>query len=74
MSDDEDQAAETDADHDEPEDDGHDNAHDDHAETSETERDRMTSPMQDYSTGQVTTGFVVLLVGLGVAYALPSLL
>lgn len=36
-----------------------------------TEPGRVTSPMQAFSMGQVTTGLVVLLVGLAVAYALP---
>jgi hypothetical protein len=34
---------------------------------------RVTSPMQEFSMGQVTTGFVVLLVGLAVAYGVPVL-
>lgn len=45
--------------------DDHDHAADD--------SDRVTAPMQDYSTSQVGTGFVVLLVGLAVAYLLPAL-
>jgi hypothetical protein len=49
--------------------DDHDHGHDEAAED-----ERVTSPMQDYSMGQVATGFVVLAVGLvatfGVALAL----
>ncbi|SEV94871.1 DUF7550 family protein [Halobacterium jilantaiense] len=44
-----------------------DHGHDDHGDEG-----RVTSPMQEFSMGQVTTGFVVLLVGLAVAYALPA--
>jgi len=43
-----------------------DHAHDDSG--------RVTAPMQDFSTGQVGTGFVVLLVGLAVAYLVPAFL
>ena len=43
-----------------------DHAHDDSG--------RVTSPMQDFSTGQVGTGFLVLLVGLAVAYLVPAFL
>lgn len=43
---------------------------DDHADD---DPGRVTAPMQDYSMGQVGTGFVVLLVGAAVAYALPTL-
>lgn len=47
---------------------------DDHAEHHEGESEgRTTAPMQDYSTGQVGTGFVVMLVGVAVAYLLPTL-
>lgn len=34
---------------------------------------RVTAPMQDFSMGQVGAGFLVLLVGLAVAYVLPAL-
>jgi len=43
---------------------------DDHGH-ADGEAGRVTSPMQSFSMGQVTTGLVVLLVGLAVAYALP---
>jgi hypothetical protein len=54
-------------DHDE---DGHadDHGHDD------GDDGRVTSPMQEFTTGQVGVGFVVLLVGLAVAFGLPLLL
>ena len=46
--------------------------HDHHPDDDEDER--VTSPMQDFSTGQVGVGFAVLVVGLaatfGVALAL----
>lgn len=44
-----------------------------HEQDQSVERDRVTAPMQDYSTSQVTTGFVVLVVGVAIAYLLPSL-
>ncbi|NIB99287.1 hypothetical protein [Halobacterium sp. R2-5] len=44
-----------------------DHAHDDHGDAG-----RVTSPMQEYSTSHVGTGFIVLLVGLAVAYLLPA--
>jgi hypothetical protein len=34
---------------------------------------RVTAPMQDFSMRQVGAGFAVLLVGLAVAYVLPTL-
>ena len=36
--------------------------------------ERVTSPMQKYSTSQVGIGFAVLAVGLLVAFALPLVL
>jgi hypothetical protein len=35
---------------------------------------RVTSPMQEFSTGKAATGFVVLVVGLLVVFGLPFLL
>lgn len=35
---------------------------------------RVTSPMQEFGRTEVTTGLVVLLVGLAVAYLVPALL
>jgi hypothetical protein len=51
---------------------------DDHAEHEhhphgDEEDGRVTSPMQDFTTGQVGIGFVVLLVGLAVTFGLPLL-
>jgi hypothetical protein len=51
---------------------------DDHAEHEhhphgDEEDGRITSPMQDFTTGQVGIGFVVLLVGLAVTFGLPLL-
>ncbi|MFB6072390.1 MAG: hypothetical protein ABEJ88_05410 [Halobacterium sp.] len=46
---------------------------DDHDHDEGESAGRVTAPMQDYTMGQVTTGFVVLLVGLAVAYAVPAL-
>lgn len=34
---------------------------------------RVTSPMQEFTTGQVTAGLVVLLVGLAVVFGVPLL-
>jgi hypothetical protein len=35
---------------------------------------RLTSPMQEFTMGQVTTGFVVLVIGLAVVVGVPLLL
>jgi hypothetical protein len=58
--------------------DGHahdDHAHDDHAHDDHGggEDERVTSPMQDFSTSQVGVGLVVLVVGLVVVFGLPLL-
>jgi hypothetical protein len=45
---------------------------DDHHDDEES--GRVTSPMQDYSMGQVTTGFAIMLVGVAVAYLVPTAL
>jgi hypothetical protein len=45
---------------------------DDHHDDEES--GRVTSPMQDYDMGQVGTGVAVMLVGVAVAYVLPSVL
>lgn len=52
-------------------DDNHDQYEDAH---HSSDPGRVTSPMQEFSMGQVTTGFVVLLVGLVVVFGLPLLL
>ncbi|WP_251343516.1 DUF7550 family protein [Haloplanus halophilus] len=49
-----------------------DHAHEDHDSHSDDEG-RVTSPMQEFTTGQVGVGFVVLLVGLAVTFGLPLL-
>jgi hypothetical protein len=50
----------------------HDHAGDepDHHE-HEAELERVTAPMQEFSTREVTVGFVVLLVGLVVTFGIP---
>lgn len=47
--------------------------HDDHGHDHE-KPERVTSPMQSFTTSQVTTGFLVLLVGVAVTFGLPLLL
>jgi hypothetical protein len=54
------------ADHD---DHGHDDAH-----GSELVDVRVTSPMQQFGMSQVTTGLLVLVVGLAVVFGVPFLL
>ena len=48
---------------------GHGDEHGDHGDEG-----RVTSPMQEFGSGQVTTGFVVLVVGLVVTFGIPLLL
>lgn len=67
------------SDHDEPADHGaHGDDHAahaaDHGGTDAEEPGRVTSPMQEFGPGQVTTGFVVLVVGLVVVFGIPLLL
>ncbi|QOS11208.1 MULTISPECIES: DUF7550 family protein [Haloferax] len=45
-----------------------DHGHDDHHADEDA---RVTSPMQDFSMSQVTTGILVLVVGLVVVFGLP---
>ena len=58
--------------------------HDDHGDAPGTAHDpdaheggeadqRVTSPMQEFSMGKAGIGFLVLLVGVAVAYVLPAL-
>jgi hypothetical protein len=47
---------------------------DDHAGHGDADEGRVTSPMQEFGSGQVTTGFVVLVVGLVVVFGIPLLL
>lgn len=54
--------------------DDHEEAHDDHSETHGHDIEgieRVTSPMQGYSTTQVGIGLAVFVVGLLVAFVLP---
>jgi len=59
-------------------DDGHDDEHPeaDHGghETDHGDEGRVTSPMQAFESSQVTTGFVVLVIGLVVVFGIPLLL
>ncbi|WP_435128551.1 DUF7550 family protein [Halobaculum sp. D14] len=48
--------------------------HHEHEHFKEFDYERVTSPMQDISTGDAVTGAVVTLVGLLVAFGLPLLL
>jgi ABC-type nickel/cobalt efflux system permease component RcnA len=47
---------------------------DDHADHEGAGEGRITSPMQEFGSSQVTTGFVVLVVGLVVVFGIPLLL
>jgi hypothetical protein len=53
---------------------GHGDEHDDHGHGDEYDEGRVTSPMQEFESSQVTTGFVVLVVGLVVVFGIPLLL
>jgi hypothetical protein len=44
--------------------------HDDHHDGAD-EDGRVTSPMQEFGMSQVTTGLVVLVVGLAVIFGVP---
>jgi hypothetical protein len=48
--------------------------HEHHPHDEDEDEGRVTSPMQDFTTGQIGIGFVVLLVGLAVTFGLPLLL
>lgn len=50
------------------------NPHADHEQSKPLPGERITSPMQPYSTGQVGIGFVVLVVGLVVTFGVPLML
>ncbi|WP_191965877.1 MULTISPECIES: hypothetical protein [Haloferax] len=54
-------------------DDHHSGDHD-HGDHHSGEEGRVTSPMQDFTMGQVTTGVLVLVVGLAVTFGLPLFL
>ena len=47
---------------------------DDHADHEDADEGRVTSPMQEFGSSQVTTGFVVLVIGLVVVFGIPLLL
>lgn len=51
----------------------HDDGHDDHDHHGDEESGRVTSPMQEFGMSQVTTGLVVLAVGLAVTFGVPLL-
>ena len=53
---------------------GHGDEHDDHGHGDEYDEGRVTSPMQEFESSQVTTGVVVLVVGLVVGFGIPLLL
>ena len=59
-------------------DDGHGDAHDHGDEHGghgdDHDEGRVTSPMQEFGSSQVTTGLVVLVVGLVVVFGIPLLL
>ncbi|MFB6167685.1 MAG: hypothetical protein ABEJ43_02435 [Haloferacaceae archaeon] len=48
--------------------------HADHHNSHEADEGRVTSPMQEFSTGQVGVGFAVLAVGLAVTVGLALVL
>ena len=50
-----------------------DHADHEHHPHDDEEEGRVTSPMQDFTTGQAGIGFVVLLVGLAVTFGVPLL-
>lgn len=54
--------------------DDHNSGDHDHDDHQAGEDERVTSPMQEFTMGQVTTGAVVLLVGLAVTFGIPFLL
>ncbi|AHG03683.1 hypothetical protein HALDL1_08785 [Halobacterium sp. DL1] len=61
------------ADHDDTHGDAPGTAHDPDAHEGGEADQRVTSPMQAYSKGKILVGFLVLLVGVAVAYVLPTL-
>ena len=50
-----------------------DHADHEHHPHGEEEEGRVTSPMQEFTTGQAGIGAAVLLVGLAVTFGLPLL-
>lgn len=53
--------------------DDHDHGDHDHGDHESGEDERVTSPMQSFSTSQVGIGLVILVVGLVVVFGLPLL-
>ncbi|WP_435335564.1 DUF7550 family protein [Haloarchaeobius sp. TZWWS8] len=54
---------------------GHDDhGHGDHEHHEGETEGRVTSPMQEFSMSQVSTGFIVALVGIVLTIAVPLLL
>jgi hypothetical protein len=51
-------------------DDHHSGDHD-HEHHEGEQEGRVTSPMQEFTMGQVTTGFLVLVIGLVITFGLP---
>ena len=45
----------------------------DHEHYREFDDERITAPMQGYTTGQVLTGVLVALVGIALVFGLPLL-
>lgn len=63
------------SDHDRNPSEEHESDHDQYAEAHHSsDPGRVTSPMQQFSTGKAAVGFVVLVVGLAVVFGLPFLL
>lgn len=61
---------------DEREEEKHDDGHGDHGHDDghgDDEDLRVTSPMQEFTAGQVRVGLVVLLAGLAVTFGVPLL-
>jgi len=54
--------------------DGHDHEESFDRHEEHSDEGRVTSPMQEFGSSQVTTGFVVLVVGLVVVFGIPLLL
>lgn len=70
MDDSQNPSAQYESDHDRSEND-HDQYPDAH---HSSDPGRVTSPMQEFSSGQAMTGLVVLVVGLAIVFGLPLLL
>jgi hypothetical protein len=51
-----------------------DHEHHPHEHHEGEQEGRVTAPMQEFTMSQVITGFIVMLVGVGVTMAVPLLL